>query len=105
MGLTPSRKARAIVLRGSSMQILRVSCIVFLLALLSASLGFSQAVNATLVGTITDVGGGVVPNAKVTITETNTGIVHVIQTNESGNFTLARSPAGTIHGKCRANRL
>src|SRR6202030_117782 len=51
-------------------------------------LGFSapavgQAVNATLLGTVTDSSGGAVANAKVTLTETNTGISHVSQTNES----------------------
>src|SRR5260370_19375974 len=44
-------------------------------------LGFSatavgQAVNATLLGTVTDSSGGAVANVKVTTTETNTGISH-----------------------------
>src|ERR1700694_2771264 len=70
------------------MQNLRLICVVFLLALLAASMAFSQAVNATLLGTVTDASGGVVPNAKVTITETNTGVSRVAQTNESGNYTF-----------------
>jgi Carboxypeptidase regulatory-like domain len=70
------------------MQHLRAICIVFLLALLAASVAYSQAVNATLLGTITDASGGVVPNAKVTITEANTGVSRASQTNESGNYTF-----------------
>jgi hypothetical protein len=63
-------------------------------------LGFSapvmgQAVNATLLGTVTDSSGATVANAKVTITETNTGIGHTSQTNESGNYIFPDLPPGT----------
>ena len=63
-------------------------------------LGFStpvagQAVNATLLGTVTDSSGAAVGNAKMTITETNTGISHTSQTNESGNYVLPDLPPGT----------
>ena len=68
---------------------------VLLLALLSASPSFSQAVNATLLGTVTDLSGGVVAGAKVTITETNTGVSHSRQTNESGNYTFPDLPPKT----------
>ena len=44
--------------------------VLIVLAFLTASLGWSQAVNATLVGTVTDVTGAVESSAKVTITET-----------------------------------
>jgi hypothetical protein len=55
---------------------------------------FGQAVNATLLGTVTDASGAVVPNAKVTITEVNTGISRSGQTNESGNYTFPNLPPG-----------
>src|SRR6266853_2316122 len=70
-------------------------------ALLAAILlGFSapvmgQAVNATLLGTVTDSSGAAVSNAKVTITETNTGISRTSQTNESGNYISPDLPPGT----------
>jgi len=54
-----------------------------------------QAVNATLLGTVTDSSGASVANAKVTITETNTGISHASQTNESGNYVFPDLPPGT----------
>jgi hypothetical protein len=54
-----------------------------------------QAVNATLLGTVTDSSGATVANAKVTITETNTGISHASQTNESGNYVFPDLPPGT----------
>ncbi len=58
------------------------------LLLLTAGFGYSQAVNATLLGTVTDSSGGIVPNAKVTVTETNTGVSRSGQSNESGNYTF-----------------
>src|SRR5713226_1013455 len=63
-------------------------------------LGFSppvvgQAVNATLLGTVTDSSGAAVASVKVTITETNTGISRTSQTNESGNYVYADLPPGT----------
>ena len=54
-----------------------------------------QAVNATLLGTVTDSSGAPVGNVKITITETNTGISHNSQTNESGNYVLPDLPPGT----------
>src|SRR5882762_1057424 len=54
-----------------------------------------QAVNATLLGTVTDSSGAAVPNAKVLITETNTGISRTSQTNDSGNYVFPDLPPGT----------
>src|ERR1051326_4927537 len=69
--------------------------VISMLAVVSAGLIYSQAVNATLVGTVTDASGAVVPNAKVTATETNTGVVHTAQTNDSGNYIFPNLPPGT----------
>jgi hypothetical protein len=73
---------------------LRSIWIATLLAACTVSPVFSQAVNATMVGTVTDVGGGMIPKAKVVITETNTGVSHAGVTNESGNFTFPDLPPG-----------
>jgi len=54
-----------------------------------------QAVNATLLGTVTDSSGAAAANVKVTITETNTGISHASQTNDSGNYVFPDLPPGT----------
>jgi hypothetical protein len=70
------------------MQGLRTICAVFALLTVGAVCGYSQAVNATLLGTVTDTSGGVVPAAKVTVTEINTGVARSGQTNESGNYTF-----------------
>jgi len=65
-----------------------------ILAAFSATAG-GQAVNATLLGTVTDSSGAAIGDAKVTITETNTGISHASQTNESGNYVFPDLPPGT----------
>jgi hypothetical protein len=74
---------------------LRLICAFSLLALVSAGNALSQAVNATMVGTITDASAASVANAKVTVTETNTGIVHTMNANESGYYTVPDLPPGT----------
>src|SRR3984893_7680556 len=76
----------------------------------SASI-MGQAVNATLLGTVTDSSGAPVANGKVSLTETNTGITHNSQTNESGNYVLPDLPPGTysvtaeLAGFKRASRV
>jgi hypothetical protein len=55
----------------------------------------AQAVNATLLGTVSDSSGAPVASAKVTITETNTNISRTTQTNESGNYVFPDVPPGT----------
>ena len=64
-------------------------------ALLWAGLAFSQAVNGTIVGTVTDSQGGSIANAKITLVETNTKIVRTRQTNESGSYGFPDLPPGT----------
>ena len=65
-----------------------------MLCSLAIGIAYSQAINATLVGTVTDSSGAAVPNAKVTITEVNTGIGRTADTNTSGNYTFANLPPG-----------
>ncbi len=55
---------------------------------------YAQAVKASLVGTISDSTGAVVPNAKVTITETNTGFSRSAETNESGYYVFGNLDPG-----------
>ena len=69
----------------------------YIVALLVLSISpslFGQAVSATLLGTVTDSTGATVPGAKVTATETATGLIHESVTNDSGNYTLPDIPPG-----------
>ena len=58
----------------------------FLVILVSGQAGWSQAVTATLVGTVTDTTGAVVANATVTLTNRSTSAVSTQQTNASGGY-------------------
>jgi hypothetical protein len=67
------------------------------LSLLLSEAAWSQAVNATLLGTVTDATGATVPNAKVTATEANTNVSRTGNTNESGNYSFPDLPPGTYN--------
>lgn len=67
---------------------------VVVLSLLFSFSVFGQAVNSTVVGTVTDATGAVVVGARVTLTEANTNVSRTGQTNESGNFVFSNLPPG-----------
>lgn len=58
---------------------------------------FAQAEigGATLNGTVTDPTGAAVPNAKVTITSTETGLTRSMETNSTGLYSFSRVPVGS----------
>ena len=58
---------------------------------------YSQAVNGTIVGTVTDATGAAVGNAQVTLVLAGQSSVHTTVTNESGNFTEPDLPSGTYN--------
>ena len=72
----------------------RSMCVLLLAAAFSAGTAFSQAVSATIVGSVTDASGAVIANAKITLTETNTGVDRASLSNASGTFTYANMPPG-----------
>jgi Carboxypeptidase regulatory-like domain len=68
---------------------LRSSFYLVILTVLTAGLisqAKGQAVTATMLGTISDQSGAVIPNAHVTITEEKTGVSYKRDTNGSGNY-------------------
>jgi Carboxypeptidase regulatory-like domain len=76
------------------MKLLRLVCALFTLTLVSGAV-YGQAVNGSLLGSVADSTGAVVANAKVTITEVNTGVSREAETNASGNYTFPNLPPGT----------
>ena len=70
-------------------------CFIVLLFLVSSLPVLGQAVNATLLGTVTDSTGASVSNASVTAIETKTGTLHQSVSNESGNYTFPDLQPGT----------
>ncbi len=71
--------------------------------MLTVASAWSQAVNATLVGTVTDSSGASVPSARVTVTEVNTNVTRTGQANESGNYTFPDLPPGHYSVSVEAN--
>src|SRR6476469_7876537 len=54
----------------------------------------AQAVSGTILGTVTDSTGSVVPGATVTILNTGTGLTRNVTTDASGEFTAPQIPTG-----------
>ena len=67
-------------------------CLVFVLAAFSSAAAFAQT--ATVLGTVTDPSGAIVPTATITITNTATSAKRVIQTNSTGNYVAPDLPIG-----------
>ncbi len=61
-----------------------------------------QAVFGSIVGSVTDPTGAVVPNAVVVITDTSKGTSQTVQTNASGNYTALRLIPDTYSVKVTA---
>ena len=81
---------------------LRVPMLFILWVVLLGTVAYGQG-TATIVGTVTDPTGAVVPNAKITITNLDNGFVRTSTTNAAGNYTRPRtshrkqpSPGGGI---------
>jgi hypothetical protein len=72
----------------------------FLLCSLLVSLNaFSQSTNATVGGTVQDASGAFIPGVTVTATNTATGIVTTVVSNESGAYQFASLQPGTYEFK------
>ncbi len=73
-----------------------VLIVLSLCVLLSASL-YAQTTNATLGGTVTDPTGALIPGVGITATNTQTGIVTKVVTNEAGAYQFASLQTGTYN--------
>jgi carboxypeptidase family protein len=66
-----------------------------LFCLLLVTTGWAQEITGTIVGTVRDASGAVVPNATVTLTNTDTAvIVRVVQSGPNGDFSAPLLPIG-----------
>ena len=61
--------------------------LIFLALFAMSSLALAQRDLGTITGTITDASGAAVPNAKITITETATGVSYETVSNATGTYT------------------
>ena len=72
----------------------KVAAAAFLLLFLSLANAFSQTTNATLGGTVADASRALIPGVTVTATNTQTGIVTTVVTNETGAYQFASLQTG-----------
>jgi hypothetical protein len=78
------------------MPVRKLLAVLLLVAFLTvAGSAFAQAVSGTIVGTVADPAGAVIPNAQVTIVLNGQSAVYNTVTNGSGNFTEPDLPSGT----------
>ena len=68
-------------------------------AALFATALMAQSERGTITGTVQDATGGVVPDAKVTLTNTQTGVSFSIPTNTSGDYTVPQLQVGVYSVK------
>jgi len=74
---------------------MRRTCYSALVAVLLSISAYAQRLDGTLRGTVEDPSGAVVPQAKVTVTNQNTGVQQTTQTTSSGEYVFPNLLAGT----------
>lgn len=75
-------------MRGLSIALTVLLCLFFALN------GFTQVINATLSGTISDASGALIPGVEITARHTGTGVASTVVTNESGTYRFASLQPG-----------
>src|ERR1051326_2828142 len=63
-------------------------------AALGTSVCFAQVATGNIRGTVSDSTGGLLPNCSVTITQTSTGLMRKVVTNEQGDYNAPSLPVG-----------
>ena len=70
-------------------------CLMALSLCIAANWASAQVNTADILGTVTDAGGAVIPNVKVTITNTATNETKVVNTNSTGDYIVNLMPSGS----------
>src|SRR2546422_6564621 len=83
---------------GTSMRKKGAAAVTLIFLCLSV-LAFAQTSNATLGGTISDASGALIPGVTITATNTGTGIVTTVLSNEAGAYQFASLQPGTYDVK------
>src|SRR5262249_1379195 len=72
----------------------RVVLALVIAAALLPALARAQAVTGTILGSITDTTGAVMPGTTVTLTNTGTGLTRTVVTDGNGEYTVPSLPTG-----------
>ena len=74
---------------------LLAACLIVLAPLSLARTASAQAVTGTILGTVADTTGAVLPGVSVTVKHTETGLTRTLTTDSNGEYTAASIPTGT----------
>src|ERR1041385_3619671 len=94
-------KLRRVMVGMYELKSLRYLPVLFLLLAVLPSVSFAQ--NATIVGTVTDPSGAVMPNVNVTITNTQTGWTRTYPTNDAGQYVAPDVQIGRYNVKAESS--
>ncbi len=75
-------------------KVLGWTCAAIALLFASINCAYAQAVNGTVVGTVTDPTGAVIPDAKVALTNVDTSTTRTASTDANGYYTFPNMPPG-----------
>src|SRR5450631_1071426 len=82
------------VIRGTSCRLFALPTLLVVL-LLSSAFTFAQETTGTILGTVTDSSGAVIPNATVTLTNTERGaVIRTLKTDKNGTYNAPQLPIG-----------
>ncbi|MBS1853261.1 MAG: TonB-dependent receptor [Acidobacteria bacterium] len=76
------------------MRSIRVHWLLFLGLVLTASSMFAQSSQGRILGRVTDASGAIVPNAKVVISNVETGVRRTVESNSAGDYAAPNLNAG-----------
>ena len=79
----------------SRLRQLLAACLIVLAPLSLARTASAQAVTGTILGTVADTTGAVLPGVSVTVKHTETGLTRTLVTDSNGEYTAASVPTGT----------
>ena len=76
------------------MRVLRDFCLLASILVLTTVAAWAQLATAQINGRVADSSGAVLPGATVTMTQTATGLVRSVVTDENGSYLLSNLPTG-----------
>src|SRR5262249_35073823 len=95
----PESFARLSVIHDKTYRCALILCVAIIIALALPGLSSAQTFRGTILGTVSDPNGAVIPDARVTARNVGTGLERTTVTDGFGNYTIAELPTGTYEIK------